>query len=56
MNDNVHCGNNEALIAYLYDECDSADREAITAHLARCVSCAEDIESLRSTRTLLAVS
>jgi hypothetical protein len=54
MNDNIHCGNHEALVAYLYDEADRADREAMTEHLARCVSCAEEIESLRSTRAVLA--
>lgn len=49
-----HCGDHEALVAYLYDECDRADREAIAAHLTHCAACAEEVASLRGTRTQLA--
>jgi hypothetical protein len=54
MNDIFPCGDHEALVAYLYDDGDRADREAIGAHLAQCVACAEEIAALRATRTQLA--
>jgi hypothetical protein len=50
MNDTYPCGSPEALVTYLYDEGDAAEREAIAAHVASCASCAEEIESLRETR------
>ena len=54
MNDRNYCGNETALIATLYDECEPAEREAIEAHIARCASCADEFASLRLTRTRLA--
>jgi anti-sigma factor RsiW len=54
MNEMFHCGDHEMLVAYLYDECDRAGREAIAAHLTQCAACAEEIASLRATRTQLA--
>ena len=54
MNDNYRCGDPEGLIAFVYGESDPAEREAVAAHVAGCPSCAEEIESLRSTRTMLA--
>jgi hypothetical protein len=53
MNDISLCGNHEALIGYVYDECDPAEREAVAAHLALCASCAVEIETLRETRVHL---
>ncbi len=53
MNDMNPCGNHEALVAYLYDECEPAERESIAAHVALCASCAEEIQSLRDTRAHL---
>ena len=53
MNDMTHCENRDALIAYLYDECEPAERESIAAHVALCASCTEEIESLRETRAHL---
>jgi len=53
MNEKPFCGNEQALIAFLYDEGDPAEREAIAAHVARCTTCADDIESLRLTRAQL---
>ena len=50
MNDMNVCGNHEALIGYLYDECEPAEREAVAAHLALCASCAEEIHALGDTR------
>jgi hypothetical protein len=54
MNDTFHCADHEALVAYLYDECEPADRAAIAAHAAHCAACAEELASLRATRTQLA--
>ena len=54
MNAAFHCGDHEALVAYLYDECEPGDRDDIAAHVARCASCAKEIASLRVTRTVLA--
>jgi anti-sigma factor RsiW len=54
MNEQDYCGNGEALVAYLYDECDPADREGIAAHVANCAACTTEVESLRLTRTRLA--
>jgi hypothetical protein len=53
MNDTFHRQHDE-LITYLYDECEPAERDAITAHLAQCASCAEEVEALRATRGALA--
>jgi hypothetical protein len=53
MSENFRCGDPEALITYLYDEGDTAEREAIAAHVMRCPSCTDEIESLRSTRVTL---
>jgi hypothetical protein len=50
MNDMNVCGNHEALIGYLYDECEPAEREVVAAHLALCASCAEEIQALGDTR------
>src|SRR5688572_9948385 len=53
MNDTFHCEDRDALVAYLYDECDPAERAAIAAHVSLCPACAEEIASLRATRTQL---
>jgi hypothetical protein len=53
MNDMNVCGNHEALVGYLYDECEPAERESIAAHVALCTSCANEIEALRDTRAHL---
>ena len=54
MNENYRCGDSEGLVAFVYGECDPGEREAVAAHVAACRSCAEEIEALRSTRTMLA--
>jgi anti-sigma factor RsiW len=53
MNEHFRCGDSDALVAYLYGEGEPSEREAVAAHIARCLSCAEEIESLRGTRALL---
>ena len=53
MNDKELCGKESALIAFLYDDGDPSEREAMAAHVAHCPSCAMAIESLRLTRARL---
>ena len=52
MDKDSPCGglDREALVAYLYDDCDPADKERVEAHLAVCGRCAAEAESLRSLR------
>lgn len=53
MSETYRCGDYEALVGYLYDECDPVEREAIAAHVAACVVCAEELQSLGETRRTL---
>lgn len=48
------CGDVEALVTYLYGECDAQERGLIETHLVTCPGCAEEVETLHGTRTLLA--
>lgn len=51
----VPCGEpqREALVAYLYDECEPRERERVEAHLAACARCAGDAAAFRSVRGAL---
>lgn len=53
MGDMFHCGDNAALVGYLYDDCDARERAAIAAHLAICSSCATEVAELSATRQQL---
>ena len=53
MMSTFRCGDPDALVAYLYDECEPHERRAISAHVAVCESCADEIASLGSTREVL---
>lgn len=53
MNDRIPCGNYEALVTYLYDECEPAERERIAAHISQCASCTEELQGLQDTRAHL---
>jgi len=53
MTQTFTCGDHGALVSYLYDECDPNERRAISAHVAVCGGCAEEIASLGATRELL---
>mgnify|MGYP003350510310 CR=1 FL=1 len=46
-------GDLEALIAYLYGECDPEQRRVVSAHVAVCQRCAEELMALDSTREQL---
>ena len=54
MTQKFECGDNTALVGYLYGEGEPVERVAIEAHLKHCPACAAEIEALGSTRTLLA--
>jgi hypothetical protein len=54
MSEIFQCGDQGALVSYLYDECSPQEREAIASHLMRCVTCAAEISGLTSTRRVLA--
>ena len=54
MTQKFECGDNAALVSYLYGEGEPGERSAIEAHLTHCPACAAEIEALGSTRTLLA--
>jgi anti-sigma factor RsiW len=53
MGDTFHCGDNAALVGYLYDEGDTGERAAIAAHLAICSKCATEVSELSATRQQL---
>ena len=38
MTETFHCGNNAALVGYLYDECEAHERTAIAAHVTVCAA------------------
>lgn len=54
MTERFQCGDNAALVSYLYDECDPAERETIAAHTSLCVACAAELAALQSARGHLA--
>ena len=50
MSESFRCGNEGALVAYLYDECEPAERDAVAAHLTSCAVCAEQVSQWSWTR------
>jgi putative zinc finger protein len=54
MSETFECGDTDALVAYLYEECEPEEREVIAAHLVLCASCSSEIEGLGWTRRRLA--
>jgi hypothetical protein len=55
MTETFTCGNPGALMSYLYDECSLDERRAISAHVAICSACAEELTALGATREQLAM-
>jgi anti-sigma factor RsiW len=53
MNENFQCGDNPALIGYIYGECDPDERRTIEQHLRVCPACAAEVDALDATRTQL---
>ncbi|HEY1306875.1 MAG TPA: hypothetical protein VGF24_25150 [Vicinamibacterales bacterium] len=54
MSETFQCGDHGALITYLYDECAPDERDTIAMHLTQCVTCADEVSGLTSTRQALA--
>ena len=54
MTQNFQCGDQAALVGYLYDDCEPLEREAIAAHVISCPTCAEELAMLAATRRQLA--
>ena len=55
MSETFTCGDHAALVSYLYDECDAQQQRAISAHIAVCSACAEEVAGLAATREHLAL-
>jgi hypothetical protein len=55
MNETFECGDKNALVAYLYEECEQELRDVIATHLTRCDSCSNEVDGLGWTRQRLAV-
>jgi hypothetical protein len=53
MTETFRCGDNAALVGYLYDDCEPEEREAIAAHVLGCRICAQELEALAGTREQL---
>lgn len=53
MGQTFHCGDTEALVGFLYEECETDERAAIAAHLAICSACAAEAGALSVTRQQL---
>ena len=54
MSQIFECGDNAALVTYLYDECEPAERRAIETHLAACPVCDAEVAALSSTSLQIA--
>jgi hypothetical protein len=44
------CNERDRLIAYIYDECDARERDAVRQHLDTCGECRTEVAGLRSVR------
>ena len=54
MTQRFTCSDKETLIAFIYGECDAADREGVERHLAECAACADEVQGFGVVRTALA--
>lgn len=55
MSQTFTCEDDGALVSYLYGECEPNERRVISAHVAVCRACAEELTSLGATREQLAM-
>ena len=55
MTETFRCGDESALVAFLYDECEPGEREAIAAHVVGCLRCTSELDSLAATRHQLSL-
>ena len=44
------CNERDRLIAYIYDECDATERDAVRQHLDTCDECRVEVTALRTVR------
>jgi anti-sigma factor RsiW len=49
------CGDHGALVSYVYGECEPRERLLMSAHIAVCSACAEELAGLGATREQLAL-
>ncbi len=47
------CPENEALVAYVYDECEAAERAHVERHLKMCTACAAELDAFTALRGAL---
>ena len=47
------CPENEALVAYIYDECEPAERAHVERHLETCAACAAELDGFAALRGTL---
>jgi hypothetical protein len=47
------CADKDTLVAFLYDECDETTRGAVTAHVATCPACADEVRGFAHVRETL---
>lgn len=53
MENTSGCDEGASLVAYLYDECEPGEREAVAAHLATCAACTAELQALKDTRRMM---
>lgn len=46
----LRCGDADALVGYLYDECSPEERARVALHLQSCTACSEEVAGLRGAR------
>ncbi len=54
MTNRYYCDDKERLVSFLYGETSDRERAEVEAHLAGCVTCAEEVDELRAVRVDLA--
>jgi hypothetical protein len=47
------CPENEALVAYIYEECEAPERAQVERHLQTCAACAEELDGFAALRGTL---
>jgi len=53
MTDGFTCTDKETLLAYVYGECEAAERRLVEAHLNGCPACADEVTGLGAVRSAL---
>lgn len=53
MTDGFTCTDKDTLVAYVYGECEEAERRLVEAHLTACPGCADEVAGLAGVRSAL---